>query len=111
MADGKFKDFFDFFHDPGEMTVNPTAQAPISGKTEWIFGRGRDCDFIFSSTKVSRVHCRIEYIGSHYYISDLGSTNGTYLNGRPVEHKERLFAGDIIGIGNEDFVFSPELLN
>lgn len=110
MADAKFKDLFDFFHNPGEKTVNIPAAAPRDGKTVWIFGRGADCDFIYSTPKVSRKHCKIEYIDSHYYLTDLGSTNGTYLNGRRIERKERLFTGDIIGIGSEDIVFTSQML-
>lgn len=109
MADAKFKELFDFFHNPGEKTVNVPA-APRDGKTVWIFGRGADCDFIYSAPKVSRVHCKIEYIDSHYYLTDLNSTNGTYLNGRRIERKERLFTGDIIGIGSEDIVFTSQML-
>ena len=110
MADAKFKELFDFFPNPGEKTVNVPAAAPRSGKNVWIFGRGADCDFIYSAPKVSRVHCKIEYIDSHYYLTDLNSTNGTYLNGRRIERKERLFTGDIIGIGSEDIVFTSQML-
>ncbi len=110
MADAKFKELFDFFHNPGEKTVNISADAPRSGKTVWTFGRSTDCDFVYSTPKVSRLHCKIEYIDSHYYLTDLNSTNGTYLNGRRIERKERLFTGDIIGIGSEDIVFTSQML-
>lgn len=110
MADGKFKELFDFFHNPGEDTVNGVPPLPPGGKTEWTIGRNDVCDIVYSAPKVSRMHCRIEYLGSHFYLTDLGSTNGTYLNGRRIERKERLFAGDIIGIGSEDIVFSPDML-
>ena len=43
-------------------------------------------------------------------VRDLNSTNGTYLNGRRIERKERLFTGDIIGIGSEDIVFTSQML-
>ena len=49
MADAKFKELFDFFHNPGEKTVNVHAAAPRDGKTVWIFGRGADCDFVYST--------------------------------------------------------------
>ena len=75
MADAKFKELFDFFHNPGEKTVNVHAAAPRDGKTVWIFGRGADCDFVYSTPKVSRVHCKIEYIDSHYYLTDFNSSN------------------------------------
>lgn len=110
MADAKFKELFDFFHNPGEKTVNDPVVIPPDGKTVWTFGRGEGCDFVYSTPKVSRLHCKIEYIDSHYYLTDLGSTNGTYLNGRRIERKERLFTGDIIGIGSEDIVFTSQML-
>lgn len=110
MAEGKFKELFDFFHNPGEHTINESVEAPENGKTLWVFGRGADCDFVYSTPKVSRIHCKIEFIDSHFYLSDLGSTNGTFLNGRRIERKERLFAGDIIGIGSEDIVFTKDML-
>ncbi len=109
MAGEKFKEIFDFFHNPGEITVNEPF-VPRGGKSEWVFGRGTDCDFVYSTPKVSRAHCKIEYIDSHFYLTDLDSTNGTYLNGRLIERKERIFAGDVISIGSEDIVFSSEML-
>ena len=116
MAGEKFKDLFDknlfdIFQNTNDLTINNTMDAPVDdGKTEWIFGRGEGCDFTYCLPKVSRQHFKIEYIDSHYYISDLGSTNGTYLNGKRIEHMERIFAGDIISIGGVDIVFTKSLL-
>ena len=111
MAGEKFKDIMDLFQNPHNATVNNTVDNPgDDGKTEWIFGRGEGCDITYSLPKVSRQHCKIEYIDSHYYISDLGSTNGTFLNGKRIQHMERLFAGDIISMGGVDIVFTKSLL-
>ena len=111
MAGEKLKDLLDLFQNPHETTVNSTIETPGEyGQTEWVFGRGEDCDFIYSLPKVSRRHFKIEYIDSHYYITDLGSTNGTYLNGKKLEHMERIFAGDIISMGGCDIVFTKSLL-
>ena len=110
MADGKFRNMFGFFDATKEPTINGSAPLPAGSKSEWIIGRGDDCDIIYSLPKVSRHHCRIEYIDSHFYLSDLNSTNGTFLNGKRLERKERIFAGDIIGLGSEDIVFTMELL-
>lgn len=46
----------------------------------------------------------------HYYIQDLGSTNGTYVNGRRINRKERIFSGDVITMGGVDIVFSKDML-
>ena len=109
MAGEKFKDLYDFFHNPGEKTVNPTVRYHGS-KTLWTIGRCADCDLVYTAPKISRSHCQIELIDGHYYLSDCGSTNGTYLNGTKIERKERLFAGDIISIGSEDIVFTKDML-
>ncbi len=111
MAGEKFRDFMEIFQNPHETTINNTIDSPVEdGKTEWIFGRSEDCDFSYCLPKVSRQHFKIQYIDTHYYISDLNSTNGTYLNGKRIEHMERLFAGDIISMGGVDIVFTKSLL-
>jgi len=65
----------------------------------WI---GRDDsanDIIIASSSVSRRHGRIESDGDRYLIHDLGSTNGTYVNGQPVS-SAILRHGDTVSIGN-----------
>ena len=81
-----------------------------SGKTTWLFGRSEDCDFVYSAPKASRRHFQIELCDGHYYIQDLGSTNGTYVNGRRIDYKERIFSGDVITMGGVDIVFSKDML-
>lgn len=110
MAEGKFKELFSFFQNSGDATVNGTVQYHTSGKTTWTFGRSEACDFVYSAPKISRLHFQIELIDTHYYVEDMDSTNGTYLNGRKIEHKERLFAGDVISMGSVDIVFTKDLL-
>lgn len=111
MAGDKFRELFVFAKGSGEMTVQgDAAAAPASGKTEWVFGRSGECDHVFPGEKISRRHFMIELINGHYYLSDLGSTNGTYLNGRRIVHKERLFTGDVISMSGTDIVFSKDIL-
>ena len=56
------------------------------------------------------MHFRIELCDGHYYIQDLDSTNGTYVNGRKIDRKERIFSGDVITMGGVDIVFSKDML-
>ena len=102
MAGDKFKGLFDFINNFGDATVNVSVHEPASGKTSWIFGR--------PAPKASRRHFQIELCDGHYYIQDLGSTNGTYLNGKRIDHKERIFSGDVITMGGVDIVFSKDML-
>ena len=59
------------------------------------------------NAKVSRIHAAIFYEGGKFYLADLGSRNGTSLNGRllPAREKERLHDGDSFYLANEEFVF------
>ena len=111
MAGDKFKGLFDFINNFGDATVNVSVHEPASGKTAWIFGRSEDCDFVYPAPKASRRHFQIELCDGHYYIQDLGSTNGTYLNGKRIDHKERIFSGDVITMGGVDIsTVDPETL-
>lgn len=110
MAGDKFKGLFDFINNFGDATVNVSVHEPASGKTEWVFGRSEDCDFVYPAPKASRRHFMISLCDGHYYIQDLGSTNGTYLNGKRINHKERIFSGDVISMGGVDIVFSKDML-
>jgi FHA domain/DUF1707 SHOCT-like domain len=52
---------------------------------ELVVGRGRSCDLVFGDEAVSRRHARFERVGDQWYVTDLGSTNGTYVDGVRVE--------------------------
>jgi pSer/pThr/pTyr-binding forkhead associated (FHA) protein len=64
-----------------------------------IIGRLADCAVIVNDTNVSRRHAQVHRSGSGFVISDLGSTNGTYVNGERLIADHRLADGDIISIG------------
>ena len=61
-------------------------------------GRGLDCDVVLNDPSVSRRHFRIDKRGSDYFLVDLGSGNGTKLNGTKVKD-QKLDEGNIIDIG------------
>jgi predicted component of type VI protein secretion system len=63
-----------------------------------IIGRGEDCDIVLDDRQVSRLHARIAWNEDHYMIEDLGSKNGTHLNGREVVTAQPLHDGDEIQI-------------
>lgn len=110
MAKSSLKELLDYFAKDGGSTVNATRKSYGSGKTVWTFGRSSECDFVYTMPKISRKHCQIELVDSHYYLSDCGSTNGTYLNGMKIERTERLFPGDVISISSVDIVFTKDML-
>lgn len=61
-------------------------------------GRGLSCDVVLNDTSASREHARIMFAGGYYVIQDLGSRNGTCVNGKKVA-KAKLKDGDLIQIG------------
>jgi pSer/pThr/pTyr-binding forkhead associated (FHA) protein len=67
-------------------------------------GRATGADFILDAALVSRVHCRLTALaGGELELRDLGSTNGTFVNGERVE-TARLAPGDRIRVGRVDLV-------
>ena len=67
-------------------------------KDEFLIGRGEECDLVIAERQVSRHHARIIRTPSGYVLEDLGSKNGTHLNGAPIEKPIQLQDGDDIQI-------------
>jgi len=55
--------------------------------------------------QISRVHARILFVEGKPYVEDAGSKNGTLLNGRHLESRQRLTTGDTVTIGGVDLIF------
>lgn len=68
-------------------------------------GRSPDNDIILRDPATSGHHARVERRGDQFWIVDLGSTNGTLVNGEPIQEKE-LSNGDRITIGQNAVNFS-----
>jgi pSer/pThr/pTyr-binding forkhead associated (FHA) protein len=71
---------------------------PLPANREVIVGRSSDLDMVLVEDMVSRKHAKIITTGANVVIQDLGSTNGTFVNGEKVK-KARLKEGDRILIG------------
>jgi hypothetical protein len=68
-------------------------------------GRAADCDIVIDDNFVSSHHARVYPIGSHFWLEDLGSTNGTSVDGIRVVEPVRLANGDEITISENTFRF------
>ena len=67
-------------------------------------GRDQDCDLVLPDANVSRLHVRLARTASGFVLQDLGSTNGSLVNGHAVKEVE-LISGDTIQVGTYLFRF------
>ena len=75
-----------------------------------VLGRSRECDIRVDDANVSRRHVElVQESPTVWVVEDLGSTNGTQLNGRPLTGRARLDDGDRIAIGSTELVFGRSL--
>jgi len=82
----------------------PRPPVQIPGDGSLIIGRSRDCDLRLPNGDASRHHAEIKVTNEGYLLRDLGSTNGSFVNGRPV--RERLLEpGDRIQISGSTITF------
>ncbi|MGY1750998.1 FhaA domain-containing protein [Modestobacter sp. SYSU DS0511] len=72
-----------------------------------VLGRGTDADVRLPDTGVSRKHADVQLTGNRVAVEDLGSTNGTLVNGRRVTRQE-LADGDVIRIGHSVLVYRQD---
>lgn len=91
-------------------TVSWTPVLDVAGKrypivkSRTIIGRGSDADITVDDTGISRKHVEILWDGNRAQVNDLGSTNGSQLNGAPV-HQAPLPPDSVINIGRTRIVF------
>ena len=66
---------------------------------EFLIGRGKDCKLRPNSELVSRHHCCITLDDTGVRVREMGSTNGTFLNGRRITEETRVTNGDLVTVG------------
>jgi phosphoserine phosphatase RsbU/P len=89
---------------------SPGQILPLDGPAA-VLGRHPGCDIVLESGSVSRQHARITNIEGNFYIEDLHSRNGTFVNGRLLTGQQLLKENDEIGICelSFDFHFNPPM--
>ncbi len=70
---------------------------------ECLLGRRLDCHICIPDQRISRRHARIRREGDGYGLEDLGSCNGTFVNGRRIQGSSKLRHGDEVEIGASRF--------
>ncbi len=101
---------------PAQAAASPAARARLllttsSGthvipldSTLMTIGRGLNNDIILEDSRVSRNHAQLRYRSRRFWLTDLGSTNGTFVNGEPVTERA-LRDGDVVSLGGLELTF------
>ena len=94
------------------------AEFPISNNSEILIGRSPELDLVLAEDKVSRKHAKIRLDGQDLQIIDLGSTNGTYVNGERIRRQQlnpddRILIGTSIAriISGSDITLDPSVVH
>ena len=78
------------------------------GEEATIVGRGKECDITVNDMYLSVEHFQIWYEDGVWYIADMGSKNGTMLNGKTLSKVRTLHSGDDISFGGVSVIFEEE---
>jgi pSer/pThr/pTyr-binding forkhead associated (FHA) protein len=79
---------------------------PDSTRTAFTIGREPGCDLLVTDITVSRAHARLTRAAGGWLLADLGSTNGTTVNGWRVREPVAVQVGDLVRFGSAKFVVS-----
>ena len=78
------------------------------GEKPIVLGRAPESDLVLADGKASRRHCGIRAWDGDFYLKDLQSKNGTFLNGQRVDEMVKLQPGDRIRVGALVFSFESD---
>lgn len=87
----------------------PVLRLPAGPQCRFTIGREFACDLTLGDETVSRWHASLEWDGYGWLLHDLGSTNGTRLNGWRVSIPSRVAAGDLVSFGASTFVLADRV--
>ena len=82
----------------------PSEQLPLEGDRA-VLGRHPDCDVVLDAASVSRQHAQIVKEGGQYFVEDLHSRNGTFVNGQLISGRQQLHDGDKLKICDLSLTF------
>lgn len=94
-----------------ESCVTGDLQPIIISESIFTIGRGNDNTYVLNQPTIGRHHCKISYHEQthHYYIEDLGSKNGTFINANRLNRNTPVLlkANSIVGLDQLRFIFKP----
>ena len=91
--------------DFGDLIVATLPPPLPDGQLELVIGRAPDCDLVIEDAAISKRHAVIRWNGSEAVISELGSANGTFINGHKMKEQWTLRNADQVRLGESTFTF------
>lgn len=92
-------------------TGKSAGRAIVLKRATLLIGRAEECDVRPLSEEVSRRHCQVLKEADHVAVEDLGSRNGTFVNGKRIESKTVLHDGDRLRVGSLEVTVSCVMPN
>lgn len=97
---------------PGQLVVTSSPAFPagtvVLCDDTVVFGRGPEADAVLEGDEfASGRHARVFRRGDDVYLEDLGSTNGTFVNGQRLAAERRLRSGDVVVVGSTEMTYRP----
>lgn len=91
--------------------INSPVQIVLTvNQPEYLIGKNPNMvnGAVTHNPAISRVHCKISYATGRYYLTDMGSANGTYINQQRLEKQQtvEIHSGDYLKLANSDFIIS-----
>jgi hypothetical protein len=91
--------------EPHDTGLDPGERIPLLALS--TVGRGRENDVTLDDSFLSAEHARLSWNGKGWVVEDLGSTNGTRVNGKPVRRAVAVKQGDMIEFGRVKVKLTP----
>lgn len=88
-----------------ELLVATLPPPAPDGSLQLIIGRSPECDLVLDDPAASQKHAAIRWDGRHGVVQELGSSNGTFLNGIKLGMYAALRTGDTIAFGRSNFIY------
>ena len=90
-------------------SVNSEDGSQFIIEDELVIGRSQDCDISIDNKKISRKHALLKVNNSRLQVTDLQSSNGTYVNGNKISSPTNLLNGDVISFEQQLFTVQIEM--
>lgn len=91
--------------ESGGRPIRIEREMSVVGRKRWV------CDIRLDSDRVSKTHCLINRLHGRYFVIDLGSSNGTFVNGLRIAEETEVLSGDELRFANLNFTLQidPEV--